>query len=1083
MSDDIKRRDILRGLGGLAVTGAIGCGDELDVQLVQSAVGTCAGFPISEVQPAAVPMGTVQGYAQKSVAAGENIDFRISSPVPYDLSIVRIGWDTEGPNRDWLLTKWTGLPAAQRVVRPGSYIWVPNALAPTQAYPKLTLECWVRPFRMANVGTAWQGIISQYGTPTQCGFGLFLDTANRPAFYFGDGGAFNASWLWNPAVSPLASRQWHHLALVFDSGVAKLYINGGVGTFNDPQYVKTGLPSTVKAGGAPLRIGAYGDASGTANFLDGDIAMPAIYSTALSGPDIYVRSRRNAPPANATNAQVIGCWPLAEEAGATVADVSGCARHGTIINHGTWQIGGPSYVQPTDRFQNGLSYDPQNDSGRGHGLRLSTADLYDCNWPVSLTYPVPSDAKPGIYSGRITPSDGSPRYDITFVVRRAASRPAAPIVVLAATNTWVAYNQNIVGGQRFYDPHPGGQPTYYQGLKTPWPEADPFKTYLTADYSHLVRAERFMHTWLERNGYDYDLISDFDLSANPGVLSGYKALIIAGHSEYWTKSAWDGVNSYLTGGGRVIVASGNTMFWRVSDDGSVIECRKPGGIAGGFAATPPGEIYHQADRKRGGLMREAGLRGADAIGMESIGIGGPCCDFKVKAPGHAHFLLPETIPGIAMNSILAAGAVGHEWDVTPQRIPGGWSGSLPNATVLAQGTMDAIYWNERCEEIPANGTQRVVSEMINWTKPGGGSVFAAGAIAIGKALHTDDKLAALFRNVLHADGVVVRATAMWIGTDGRLKQRRHDGINWLAFNASLDDLGAGFGTNPPHGVQWAPNSLAAMDVVGGVFKYNYDVGYGWAGWADHAGATFAGRPAAVGWGRNRLNLLARTTGNRLYEKYWDGSTWSGWADVGGSAIVSDPSAVVFQGRRIGVAMRGTSNNIVFKERADGVWLSDVDLGETFASNPTLHCWSGDRLAVFGVKSNGHCLVKLRIGNTWDAGWTDLGGTLAGRVQIGTLTRDTFVVYGIGTDGRIKLKLFDGAGWQPTMGAWNDTLGGTFTGELASISFRGFGITLMAVDIGGNLQHNTYNGVNWGGWETLATGARPSPAIFSWISSV
>jgi len=55
----------------------------------------------------------------------------------------------------------------------------------------LTLECWVRVFR---IGPGWQGLISQHTYGGSCGFGLFITDQGRPACYFGDGGAFNASY-------------------------------------------------------------------------------------------------------------------------------------------------------------------------------------------------------------------------------------------------------------------------------------------------------------------------------------------------------------------------------------------------------------------------------------------------------------------------------------------------------------------------------------------------------------------------------------------------------------------------------------------------------------------------------------------------------------------------------------------------------------------------------------------------------------------------------------------------------------------------------------------------------------------------
>jgi len=51
----------------------------------------------------------------------------------------------------------------------------------------------------------------------------------------------------------------------------------------------------------------------------------------------------------------------------------------------------------------------------------------------------------------------------------------------------------------------------------PWSDwVDPYAVYPPAahpspDTAISFAAERYMHTWLEKNGYDYDVVSDRDL--------------------------------------------------------------------------------------------------------------------------------------------------------------------------------------------------------------------------------------------------------------------------------------------------------------------------------------------------------------------------------------------------------------------------------------------------------------------------------------------------------------------------------------------------------------------------------------------
>ena len=103
----------------------------------------------------------------------------------------------------------------------------------------------------------------------------------------------------------------------------------------------------------------------------------------------------------------------------------------------------------------------------------------------------------------------------------------------------------------FYRDHAKGQPTYQLGLRMPWPVAGPDVRYSQpgVGYSHLMRGERFTHVWLEKQGYDFDVITNLDLHRDPDLLDGYKTLIINGHDEYWSAEMYEGLDRYLKNGG------------------------------------------------------------------------------------------------------------------------------------------------------------------------------------------------------------------------------------------------------------------------------------------------------------------------------------------------------------------------------------------------------------------------------------------------------------------------------------------------------------------------------------------------------
>jgi hypothetical protein len=737
----------------------------------------------------------VHAYAEKTVEAGSDIHFRISGPPgdTFQLSILRPELDLNGTTlaKEVLITPtpFSGTFSSQPVT-PGSYVNVDNALPAEQSLSALTLECWVRPSQFFPNASEeeWWGLITQYSRPTACGIGLFLTSLGSVALYLGHGGDFDGKRLFECSQALKSPFEWAHVVGVWDGTQASLYVNAQL----QQHWPLTG---TIKPGPAPLRLAAYGEDGNTSHILEGDLAMPVIYGRALSALEIQKRYHEDQglhlPPLDS----VLACWPLTEEKGITVADISPAERTGTLINHATWMIGGPSFnAAAVPRFG---EYNPTKDPTRGHGLRFASDDLFDAGWSTTATLSLPKDLKPGIYVGRISyeSSDSPASYDVTFVVKKAQDAARKRMVVLCATNTWLAYActpfvSHATGsppplwgtngryanganertepppgtlGYNFYCDHQAQQPTYQVGVNLPWPAASPDVRYFgDVDYSHLTRAELFTHYWLEQNGYDYDVITDFDLHRDPAALDGYQVLLIAGHSEYWSHQAYQAVDDFLKGGHDVIVLSGNTMFWRVSfdPDFKVMQCRKALYLPGGRNNANTGETWHSGDNQRGGLMRECGHPAWQVLGMESSGLwNAPVLkDYTCDLPRHELFHTPIPID-LQEGGILAAQAVGHEFDVTlslPQQSNVGTPEPLDS--VPLQPDRDRIqtlghsrpYWNEKEPQQSytiwdfriqnADPTNKKLydslrsSEIIYWERSRGGRVFYAGSIAAGRAL-------------------------------------------------------------------------------------------------------------------------------------------------------------------------------------------------------------------------------------------------------------------------------------------------------------------------------------------------------------
>jgi putative membrane-bound dehydrogenase-like protein len=731
--------------------------------------------------PAHLPINLpgLHAYAQKSIVAGEEIEFRVSSSVPYDLSVVQLGSDPENRDQDPVLERFRVENPKSQPIHPGSYVHVSKGLPGERRLSQLTLECWIRPFNLAG----WQGLITQHDYPNRCGIGLFLD-GDRIAFMTGTGGAYDPASLHETERGLIKAQRWHHVAASWDGKKKRIYIDGKL----SGEFPFAGV---VRPGKTALRIGAYGSDGVAASFYNGDIAMCALHGRALDGEEIQkcVADRGLTVPEGES---VLGCWPFTEERGTRVADAGSDGRDGQIINRGTWMVGGPSFdATAIDRHDS--KYLPSKDPQRGHGLRLAGDELYNARWEVNHRFRVPADAKSGVYAGRFDfQMNGKPmRYHTTFIVRRPESRPKAPLLVLVSSNTWLAYNSTPFpvnhgsglidmgtgglgnshpGAPKYscYSDHHNGQPTYKIGMKVPWPAAGPNKTYIGGGYSHLLRGERFLHLWLDKHGYEYDVITDHDLDRNPEVLKGYKAVCINGHSEYWSPRAYDGLDNYLKAGGAAVVMSGNTMFWRVSFDetGEVMECRKFGKSIGGRARAKVGELYHSHDFKRGSLMRFCGYPAWKLVGLTCIGWGGGTFKpYQVDLPDHFLFNEPHKAGlkkgeafGFATKMI---GAVGHEYDVRLSTLLRATEnpavkglGEPEGITTLARShdKRNVLDFNAEAHKA-RSGDEQTIAEIIYWERPEGGRVFHTGSIATAWGLYHDEHLSSLVKNVLHHFGV------------------------------------------------------------------------------------------------------------------------------------------------------------------------------------------------------------------------------------------------------------------------------------------------------------------------------------------
>lgn len=770
-----RRRLLVEAVAGslAAAVGPVPAGAAPPAAVRAADVPAATGLPPHEP----VPLDGVHAYAgAESVRAGGRIGFHVSSSVAYRFSVVRLGTEPADTSADVEIAAAAGGPTPHPI-HPGSYVHVER---PPAAAGALTLSCWFRPFRTTGPR---QALLGRRRDDAPGGYGLFLDDRGLvlEAGPSGEEGRL-------AAAARVAQHRWQHAVAVIEPHRLAIHLDGALVAERrrDP-------PAAIDEVDVPLRLGAAGVGPRAGHFFDGDLACTALYAAALPAAAIRqiwqargLETVRDPAPA--------AWWTFAEEAGERVGDASGHGHHGRIVNAGTWMIGGPSFdARGVGRHE---AYDPAADAGRGHGLRLAADDLVDCGWPVAHEVAIPAAAAGGFYCGRFEyeAAGRTLQHNVTFVVRPAASAPRPPIAVLAATNTWRAYNwfpfaANRPAGRHdwrqasvaadadprvpagcFYRDHRAGQPSYKVGLRMPCESADPYRCYRGHDrWGQWVACERRLHLWLDRHGYPYEVLTDLDLDASAEELDGRRVLVIVGHSEYWTLSAYEAVDRFLRGGGDVVVLSGNTMFWRAERTGdAVLECRKYGTGMHGRPWTQPGELYHGRGGRRGGLLRFCNAPAWKLIGLETAGW---CKDldflpFTATAADHPLFHRPHEV-GVAQGEAFGffgdLGVVGHEYDVRPdvlvaatERMPPGCEdvADPQGLTVLAQCRSDRRIADYHATANMSHANPAgVISEIVLWERPAGGRVFAVGSVAAAWGVFEDERLGRLLQNVLHLFGI------------------------------------------------------------------------------------------------------------------------------------------------------------------------------------------------------------------------------------------------------------------------------------------------------------------------------------------
>ena len=87
--------------------------------------------------------------------------------------------------------------------------------------------------------------------------------------------------------------------------------------------------------------------------------------------------------------------------------------------------------------------------------------------------------------------------------------------------------------------------------------------------------EQPLLTLMEKVGLDINYVTDFEVAQNSAVFHKTKAIVVGGHSEYWTVSMRDSIDAAVAAGVNLVAFGGNTGYAITEISGRQISGRTP----------------------------------------------------------------------------------------------------------------------------------------------------------------------------------------------------------------------------------------------------------------------------------------------------------------------------------------------------------------------------------------------------------------------------------------------------------------------------------------------------------------------------
>ncbi len=759
------------------------------------------------------------GYADLfGVNPGKTIRFYVNcdGPKEYDVEIVKMINGDTNPRGPGLLEEsisagcngsYTG---RKQIVHSGSYGYVEDD--PHFHLQSFTMQCWIWPTTPKTHPKYWkhgaQSLMARWTDGK--GYGLFINEEGCLELRInGEKVATGA---------PIRDHAWHFVAASYnaETGEAVLYHEPQIQYALDPAIPPTtatvsggvenapGIPFTVAACTDRIDSDPLAQSSKPAGIVmggqyNGKLDNPRLCRRALSREEIEtmklgaqpgMTERRHSGPTGSLSEAIIGAWDFSDGIDTIRGTDQGpYLYHLDIVNCPTRAMTGHNFT--------GHNFDWKHAPKEYGAIHFHDDDVDDARWDVDFEWQVPEDQGSAFYAAKLTTSQGDEDY-IPFWVVPEVGKATAKIAVMVPTISYMAYaNEHLANnaggaellvyrvpimqdqnmflsehreyGGSIYDTHTDGSGLCLSSRLRPILSIRPKYDHFLMQAPWQYPADLHMICWLEAMGYDYDCITDEDVTYDGlALLEQYNVVITGSHPEHNSGPQLDALHNYTQQGGRLMYMGADAWYWVHSfhpaydhlGRGIVTEMRRcESGIRTWRA--DPGEYYHQGTGELGGMWRYRGryLHSVAGTGMSSEGF--DISSYYSRTYESNDPRVSWAFEGIEYDEklgnfgLVGGGAAGTELDIVDTML-----GSPPHTLVVATSAgrhteayllvMEDYGFNQQ----GLDGTQhpRVRSDIAYHETPNGGACFAFSSIAFCGSLpwnNCDNNISKLVGNVLN----------------------------------------------------------------------------------------------------------------------------------------------------------------------------------------------------------------------------------------------------------------------------------------------------------------------------------------------